>query len=134
MAENSRIPWTDHTFNPWTGCQRVSEGCVHCYAEVWAKRTGRDLWGAKGKHKRTTKSIWAKPKTWNHVASLDRRPRKVFCASLADVFEDAPGPNEWRADVWRVIRETPGLGWQLLTQGPRKNRPLLPRPLGQGRG
>lgn len=132
MGENTRISWTDHSWNPWTGCQRVSEGCVHCYAEVWAKRTGRDLWGAKGKRKRTTKSVWAKPKTWNHVAALDRRPRKVFCASLADVFEDAPGPNGWRPDVWDLIRACPWLDWQLLTKRPENIARMLPDDWGRG--
>ena len=40
MAENSKIEWTDHTFNPWTGCTKISPGCDHCYAEGWAKRAG----------------------------------------------------------------------------------------------
>jgi protein gp37 len=132
VAENSRIAWTDHSFNPWTGCQRVSKGCVHCYAETWAKRTGRDIWGAKGKRKRTSKSIWAKPKTWNHVAVLERRPRKVFCASLADVFEDAPGPNEWRGDVWELIRACPWLDFQLLTKRPENIAAMLPDDWGRG--
>jgi protein gp37 len=132
VAENSRIGWTDHTFNPWTGCLKVSKGCKHCYAEAWAKRVGRDLFGGPDKRKRTTKSIWAKPRTWNHVASLDRRPRKVFCASLADVFEDAPGPNEWRPDVWDLIRATPWLDWQLLTKRPQNIAAMLPEDWGRG--
>jgi protein gp37 len=132
VAENSRIGWTDHTFNPWTGCLKVSKGCKHCYAEAWAKRVGRDLFGALDKRTRTTKSIWAKPRTWNHVASLDRRPRKVFCASLADLFEDAPGPNEWRADVWDLIRACPWLDWQLLTKRPENIARMLPEDWGRG--
>lgn len=132
MAENSRIGWTDHTFNPWTGCLKVSKGCKHCYAEAWAKRVGRDLFGALDKRTRTTKSIWAKPRTWNHAASLDRRPRKVFCASLADVFEDAPGPNEWRADVWDLIRACPWLDFQLLTKRPENIARMLPDDWGRG--
>lgn len=136
--ENTKIGWTDHSFNPWTGCQRVSEGCVHCYAEVWAKRTGRDLWGAKIKRKRTGKSLWAKPKTWNRLAAEGhllpdgRRVRRVFCASLADVFEDAPGPNEWRDDVWALIRACPWLDWQLLTKRPENIAGMLPADWGEG--
>lgn len=132
MAELTRISWTDHTFNPWTGCQKVSHECDHCYAEAWAKRAGRDLFGGRSKRKRTTRSIWARPRVWNRIAGEQRRPRKVFCASLADVFEDAPGPNEWRPDVWDLIRVTPWLDWQLLTKRPENIAAMLPEDWGEG--
>lgn len=132
MAENSRISWTDHTFNPWTGCLKVSKGCKYCYAETWAKRVGRDLFGGPNKRRRTGKAIWAKPVAWNREAAADCRPRKVFCASLADVFEDAPGPNEWRPDVWNLIRACPWLDWQLLTKRPENIERMLPDDWGRG--
>ena len=46
MAENTKIEWADHTFNPWTGCTKVSPACDHCYAEGWAKRSGHVKWGS----------------------------------------------------------------------------------------
>lgn len=132
MADLTRISWTDHTFNPWTGCQKWSVECDHCYADAWARRTGRDVFGGRGKRKRTVKSNWAKPRVWNRLAAEKRKPRKVFCASLADVFEDAPGPNEWRTDLWDLIRETPWLDWQLLTKRPENIARMLPEDWGDG--
>ena len=68
--ENSKIEWTDHTFNPWWGCERVSEGCQHCYAETFAKRTGHDVWG-KGSERRTFgPKHWAEPEKWNAAADI----------------------------------------------------------------
>lgn len=44
MGENSKIEWTDHNFNPWVGCTKVSPSCDHCYAEAWSKRSGLVQW------------------------------------------------------------------------------------------
>lgn len=133
MAENSNIAWTDHTFNPWMGCAKVSQGCKFCYAETLTKnRMGRDLFGSPDKRVRTSKSTWAKVRTWNHAASVDRQPRKVFCASLADVFEDAPVPNDTRGDVWDLIRACPWLDFQLLTKRPENIARMLPEDWGRG--
>jgi protein gp37 len=133
VADSSNISWTDHTFNPWVGCQRVSQGCVHCYAEtLLTKRQGRDVWGSKDKRQRTTAPIWRRPARWNREAAEARRPFRVFCSSLADVFEDAPGPNEWREDVWAIIRATPWLDYQLLTKRPENIAAMLPADWGEG--
>ena len=61
MAEHTTIEWTDHTFNPWWGCTKVSPACDHCYAEVWAKRTGHDVWGAKGQRRFLSDATWEQP-------------------------------------------------------------------------
>lgn len=119
MAENSKIEWTDHTFNPWTGCTKVSPGCDHCYAEGWAKRSGIVRWGAGEPRRRTTEANWRQPVKWNRlsenwVANGGKRAR-VFCSSLADVF-DNDVPPEWRADLFRLIAATPHLDWLLLTK------------------
>ncbi len=101
MAE-SKIEWTDYTFNPWIGCSKVSAGCANCYAERdFDKRKGRAKWGPSGTRSRTSESNWNLPRKWNRFAvdpiasamrsDFPRRPR-VFCASLADVFEDWDGP------------------------------------------
>lgn len=133
MAENSKISWTTHTFNPWMGCQKVSHECDHCYAETLVTgRMGLDLWGGRSKRKRTSKGLWQKVRTYNRIAEQQRRPRKVFVASLADVFEDAPGPNEWRGDVWDLIRECPWLDFQLLTKRPENIERMLPDDWGDG--
>lgn len=118
MGENSAIEWTTHSFNPWVGCTKISVGpqgaCENCYAEGWAKRTGNaELWA--GSRRRTTAANWRQPLKWNaEAASAGIRPR-VFCASLADVF-DTDIPGSWRADLFSLIRQTPHLDWLLLTK------------------
>jgi protein gp37 len=114
MAENSKIEWTDHTFNPWTGCTKVSPGCDHCYAEGWAKRSGTVQWGDSPR-RRTTDANWRLPLKWNAQAEREGRRFRVFCASLADVFDNQV-PPEWRVDLFRLIEATPQLDWLLLTK------------------
>jgi protein gp37 len=137
MADASKISWTDHTFNPWMGCQRVSQGCVHCYAETLiTQRQGKDLWGSKDKRARTSDALWKRPFKWNRESKADvdggGRVHRVFCASLADVFEDAPVPNACRPDVFDVIRRTPWLDYQLLTKRPENIAAMLPDDWGRG--
>lgn len=132
MGEASKIEWTDHTFNPWVGCQRVSPGCDHCYAEGWAKRSGMVQWGPHGERKRTSEANWRKPIKWakdarNHLPARQR----VFCASLADVFDNRAEP-QWRADLFALIQATPGLDWLLLTKRPENIRKMLPDDWGNG--
>lgn len=92
MAE-TKIEWADYTFNPWVGCTKVSEACRYCYAERdFDTRKGFAKWGPTGTRVRTSDTNWAKPLAWNHKALSDGVRRRVFCASLADVFEDWPGP------------------------------------------
>jgi protein gp37 len=131
MGDSTAIAWTDHTFNPWLGCHKVSAGCQHCYAERLVTRmskqwNGPKLWGLHGPRRRTSETIWRKPPKWNNEAVLERRPHRVFCASLADVFEDEPGPNSWRADVFKLIRECRWLDWQLLTKRPENIARMVP--------
>lgn len=88
MGENSAIQWTHHTFNPWIGCTRVSPGCTNCYAEyLMDKRYGKAKWGPSGTRVMTTPDYWSKPIKWNAEAKAAGERRRVFCASLADVFE-----------------------------------------------
>lgn len=117
MSENTNIEWCDHTFNPWVGCTKVSPACDHCYAEGWAKRSGSVQWG--GERRRTAPANWAKPLKWQanaagFMAQHGRRQR-VFCASLADVFDNEV-PPEWRLDLFKLIAATPDLDWLLLTK------------------
>jgi protein gp37 len=133
MAENSKIEWTDHTFNPWIGCQKVSPGCDHCYAEaLMDKRYGKVQWGPHGERKRTSEANWKLPLRWAKAARSQhglypdayRRPR-VFCASLADVFDNRV-PKEWRLDLWHLITQTPELDWLLLTKRPENIAKMIP--------
>lgn len=113
MGENSAIEWTTHTFNPWVGCTKVSPGCDHCYAEGWAKRSGLVTWGAD--RRRTSAANWRKPLKWDAEAVATATRPRVFCASLADVFDNEV-PLEWRTDLFRLIYATPHLDWLLLTK------------------
>lgn len=143
--KNTAIEWCDHTFNPWSGCTKVSAGCQNCYAETLASRfptLGR--WGKGAKRVRTSEKYWRQPLAWDktkivtcrydHNGDGDchihpngcptSRPR-VFCASMADWLDDEV-PIEWLADLLDLIRKTPNLDWILLTKRPKnwQNRML----------
>lgn len=142
MAETT-IEWTaypgpdgtmlpGYTFNPWEGCQKVGPGCDHCYAEARDVRfTGGTHWGPHAPRRLTSAANWAKPLRWNRdAAAAGTRPR-VFCASLADVFDNAVDP-QWRADLWALIAATPHLDWLLLTKRPGNIAKMLPAHWGTG--
>jgi len=123
MTQFSKIAWTDHTFNPWIGCAKVSDGCAHCYAEVdtFARRSraaGLELWGPRAARHVTSLANWAKPLAWDRAARAAGVRHRVFCASLADVFEDRPELADERARLFALIRETQDLDWLLLTKRP----------------
>ena len=141
MGEVSGIAWTDATFNPWWGCERVSPGCDNCYAEAWAKRTGHvaggarlPVWGSSEARKEMSASYWRGPFKWNADAEKAGKRRRVFCASMADVFELVPESNvqatavmrEARARLWYAISATPWLDWLLLTKRPQNVKRLAP--------
>ncbi len=130
MAENSKIPWTDHTFNPWIGCTKVGPGCDNCYAERLTNRFDPGHWGAS-KPRRTSVDNWQKPRAWNRRAEKAAKRERVFCASLADVFDNEVDP-EWRDDLFDLIRETPWLDWILLTKRIGNVAAMLPADWGDG--
>ena len=116
MGETTAIEWCDHTFNPWMGCTKVSPACDNCYAEaLMDTRYGRVEWGAGNPRLRTAPSNWAQPYRWNKAAGLAGTRPFVFCASLADVFDNEVDPR-WRADLFELIENTPNLIWLLLTK------------------
>jgi protein gp37 len=119
------------TFNPWIGCTRVSPGCQHCYAETMMdKRYGKVKWGPQGTRVRTSADYWTQPLKWNREAAAAGERRRVFCASLADVFEDKPDQNhqlnQWRDELWWLIEKTPNLDWLLLTKRPEVVSDAIP--------
>lgn len=114
MAENSKIEWCDNTFNPWVGCTKVSPACDNCYAESWAKRSGLVEWG-NNPRRRTSDANWRKPLKWNREAEAAGIRPKVFCCSLADVFDNKV-PSLWQYDLFKLIDDTPHLDWLLLTK------------------
>lgn len=127
MGEQTKIAWCDHTFNPFIGCAKVSPGCANCYAEeLMDTRYGRVQWGVNGTRVRTSDSNWKKPYQWNRKAQEEGVRKRVFCASLADVFEDRPELVPWRADLFAMIDATPNLDWLLLTKRPENIKRLWP--------
>ena len=125
MGEITKIGWTNHSFNPWIGCTKVSAGCDNCYAESQDHRWGHDSWG-KGKPRRTTSDAnWKTPIQWDKEAYRLGKKDMVFCASLADVMDDE-APAGQRERLWELIDKTPNLIWQLLTKRPQRYKKYLP--------
>lgn len=142
MGTETKIQWTDHTFNPWRGCTKVHEGCQFCYAEAGSKRNPNTLgiWGNDGTRVVAIDSTWNEPLKWNRQAEKEGRRHRVFCASLADIFEDWQGPihdhrgtivtqiqgacevqltmHNLRHRLFALIDQTPMLDWQILTKRP----------------
>lgn len=126
MGENSKIEWCEHTFNPWHGCTKVSTGprgaCEKCYAASLAARYGWGRFGGPGDgvgyRTRTGPANWKKPLAWDRAAAKAGTRPFVFCASLADVFDNQVEP-QWRRDLFDLIRATPALVWLLLTKRPQ---------------
>lgn len=138
MAETTLIAWTDHTFNPWMGCTKVSEGCRNCYAETLTRnRMGLTLWGPLA-GRQITKGPWANVGKWQREAAagvpgiLGRGQHLVFTGSLCDWAEDRPDLLEPRARMWDVIRSSPNLWFQMLTKRPQNIRRFLPDDWGDG--
>jgi protein gp37 len=122
MAKTTEISWCDSTFNPWIGCTRISPACDFCYA---ARDNERRKWvSAWGAERRRTKT-WGDPLKWNRKAALTGKPLRVFCASLADVFDNEVDPA-WRVDLWQLLRDTPNLRWILLTKRIGNAAKMLP--------
>lgn len=148
MSANTKIEWTDHTFNPWIGCSKVSPGCDNCYAATQDKfrKWTSEGWG--GPRKRT--KTWGDPKKWNAEiffecptchwrgsdyscedhrekhpghptgcpacgARMQRARARVFCASLADIWDNEV-PIEWLVDFLDLCRRTPNLDKLILTK------------------
>lgn len=126
MGQNSTIEWTHHTFNPWWGCTKVSPGCTHCYAETLSNRYGHDIWGPRKDRRVFGEQHWREPLKWNKQAEQQGQRMRVFCASMADAFEDNPSVEKEREKLWAVIEETPMLDWLMLTKRPENMSRFAP--------
>jgi protein gp37 len=130
MGTDSKIEWTDHTWNPWIGCEKVSAGCKNCYAEKEtfarvSRGKGKELWGANAARHLTT-STRRDPHAWASAAIDAGERRRVFCLSLGDFFEsrnDLRGP---RAAAYRTMAGTAdALDYLVLTKRPQNAARLL---------
>jgi protein gp37 len=132
MAE-TKIEWCDYTFNPWWGCTKVSPACDHCYAEALAKRYGeKNLWGVKAARRFFGLKHWAEPLKWDMKARKEGKRFRVFCASMADVFDNHPDVGQAREMLWELIKKTPRLDWLVLTKRIGNTVHMLPEDWGQG--
>lgn len=133
MGADSAISWTTHTFNGWWGCQKVSGACTNCYAERWAGYTGRhDLWGPPAASQRLpmAEAYWRQLPKWQAAAKAAGERHRVFCFSMADVFEDG-GPwaemqQAVRDRLWAAVPECPDLDFLLLTKRPENIAGMVP--------
>jgi protein gp37 len=127
MGQDSKIEWTHHTFNPWRGCTKVSPGCANCYADAQSKRNPGVLgvWGPEGSRVVASEggpAGWSAPLKWDRLAAAAGERHRVFCASMADVFEEWDGPmldasgrilnrapvgdGTWTKDRWWICDHT----------------------------
>lgn len=122
MGETTGIAWTHATFNPWIGCERVSEECTNCYADAGSRRLAAQhrlkLWDDGSTRYLTGEDYWKQPARWNRAAEKAGERRRVFCASFSDVGERRPELVAPRQRLQAVIRETPWLDWLLLSKRP----------------
>lgn len=136
MGENSKIEWTTHTHNPWIGCARVSSACEHCYAEAMATHYRWAKWGtanAGGTRHVTGAASRREPLKWNREAHRTATRARVFCASLADLFEDFGGLtdagttlDQERERLFQLIEQTEHLDWLLLSKRPENIASMIP--------
>lgn len=117
--QNSSIEWTHHTFNPWEGCTKVSNGCLNCYADrINTRLRGGLNWGLNAPRRHPSQSYWDAPILWNRRAEKLGERHRVFSGSMCDVFEGRDDLNQARERLFTLIDETPHLDWLLLTKRP----------------
>lgn len=136
MGKDSAISWTDHTFNPWWGCVKVSEACRNCYAESLDKRVSGKLkahWGPTAPRRFFPDAHWNEPLEWNADAEAAGKRARVFCGSMCDWAEDRPELIPHRLRLFQLIRATPWLDWLLLTKRHERLSIVLPWYDGAGR-
>ena len=130
MGKDTAISWCDATFNLAWGCQKVSPGCAHCYAETLSTRYGHRVWGPGADRRTFGEKHWREPLLWDAAAMREGRRARVFASSMCDVGEDHPVIAQERRKLWSLIRLTPHLDWLLLTK--RDWVPVLPDDWGGG--
>jgi protein gp37 len=121
MSDKTRIEWTDATWNPVTGCTKVSDGCKHCYAERdWARLSANPdtrYYGRPFTDVQCHGDVLDLPLRW-------KKPRRVFVNSMSDLFHDAV-PWRFIADVFGVMASCPRHTFQVLTKRPERMNRLL---------
>jgi protein gp37 len=136
VGKITAVNWADHSWTPWEGCTRRSEGCLHCYAE---RRDGRNLsgtgshWGPGMKRKQMSQANWKQPPSWDRAAARNGTRPIVLAGELCDWCDKDPGvPAGDRDRMFELIGSTPHLIWALLTKRTEYIRELLPATWGDG--
>ena len=125
MGEHSAIEWTDASWNPIRGCTKISPGCAHCYAEVFAER----FRGVPGHPYEQGFDLRLIPASL-HLPFIWSRPKRVFVNSMSDLFHKDV-PLEYILDVCRVMRQANWHTYQVLTKRSERMRDLLQSTLGE---
>ncbi len=123
MGANSKIQWTDATWNPWHGCTKVSPGCKYCY-----------MFRDKERFKKDPTEVIRSAGKFNEPLNWGKHPvnngMRIFTCSWSDFFiEDA---DAWREEAWQIIKETPQFTYQILTKRPERIKDCLPADWGEG--
>jgi protein gp37 len=131
MGKDSKISWTDHSYNPWHGCTPISPACDHCYARRLAERTGHNVWGHDAPRRFFGEKHWGEPLKWDRNAQKEGTRARVFCGSMCDVFEGRHDLDSWRLKLWGLIETTKNLDWLLLTKRPHNILKMVPEAWGK---
>lgn len=132
MAEKTEISWTQKTHNEWWGCSSTAgAGCLRCYAAQLDKRTGGNYFGIGTAPRLTKEQNRNKPYKWNRDAEAAGERIKVFCGSMMDFF-DKNSPEGAREALWKKIKATTNLDWQILTKRTANILRMLPSDWGDG--
>lgn len=126
LRDVTDIVWAHWTHNIVWGCSHRSPACENCYAETLALRYGHDVWGDDKPRRVLSDNYWRRPLRWNRTAGDLGQHLRVFCSSMADVFEDHPTVADQRPRLWALIAATPNLDWLLLTKRPENIARMVP--------
>jgi len=119
MSDSSKIEWTDASWNPVTGCTKVSPGCDRCYAETFAER-----WrGVPGHHFEAGFDVTLRPERLDQPIRW-KRPRRIFVNSMSDLFHESV-PDEYIVAVFGTMARAPQHTFQVLTKRHGRMRSLL---------
>lgn len=131
MGKHTNIPYVHHSVNRWIGCTPVGPGCDNCFARAIDRRTGGDHWGPGKPRRRTSDTYWEDIRRWNRRCERLGIRERILCPTMSD-WADNEVPDEWRMELFAMIRETPNLDWLLITKRVSNIPRMLPPDWGSG--
>lgn len=118
MGKESSIQWTHASWNPFTGCHKVSSGCKFCYM-----MRDKEMYGKNGDRVVRSKTTFNDPLKW-------KDGQLIFTSSWTDIFIEEG--DQWRDEVWAIIKKCPHHTFQILTKRPERIKDHLPADWGDG--